>query len=399
MRALKVHSIFKTSSALILGQLFNFLFIPLISRMYSPETFGQSAIFYAVVGIVGGISTARYSDAIVLVRSEGNARAMASLCLSVGLAFSLLSAVLLLIFGRFLELIPLGLYLIPFNVFLMSVHLTVLQLLVRKGRFSSYSLSIFLISTFPSVLQYLGGLLIKPSASVLIAAGFFGQFIAVIVSYLIISEKIRAVSWVKLVALARHYSLFPRFSMGFMFFSLIRVRAIHLILGSRDPFFLGNYAQTERLLSAPGNLVGGAIRPIVHSHAAKVGLVSAAEEMRRLLRLILLMGAPFVGLMMYFSEDVIRLILGDQWGASSPILDRMIVPSFFLLATSWMDRVFDVLKAQQSIFRLELIYGSFAILACVFFVGLRSDSMAAVTVISVAFTIYYMHWAILFFTR
>ncbi len=46
---------------------------PILTRIYTPEDFGVLAIFMAITAITGSISNAKYEQAIVLPKKEGEA--------------------------------------------------------------------------------------------------------------------------------------------------------------------------------------------------------------------------------------------------------------------------------------------------------------------------------------
>ena len=60
----------KLSSAPLLTQIFSFLMLPIISRLYSPEDFGVFNIFISYIGVVTVFSGMAYHQAIVLPKKD-----------------------------------------------------------------------------------------------------------------------------------------------------------------------------------------------------------------------------------------------------------------------------------------------------------------------------------------
>ncbi|MGC6531928.1 MAG: oligosaccharide flippase family protein [Flavobacteriales bacterium] len=52
------------------GMAIQFLFMPLLSRIYDPEAYGQFGVFNAVLVVLGTAATLGYNQAFVLPKSE-----------------------------------------------------------------------------------------------------------------------------------------------------------------------------------------------------------------------------------------------------------------------------------------------------------------------------------------
>ncbi|MEK2645196.1 oligosaccharide flippase family protein [Bdellovibrio sp. BCCA] len=362
--------------------------------------FSQWAIYFTIVTIVGGISTARYSDSLVLIKTEKNARIMFMLCLLIGLAFSTLSVFLSPVLWSLGYLTGYGALLIPINVLVFCVHLSCLQMLVRHRKFSLYSISILTMSVLPSLFQFLAGQVLGATGTSIIIAGFSGQFISLSATVKYTGVHWQRVTLLRLKGIARAHSQFPKYSMGFAFFSLIRVRALYLIFGAyKDPSFLGYYAQTDRLLNAPSALLGASVRPVFFRYAAEVGIHNVEKPLRSIFKSILFCGAPIVGVLMFYSDEIITLILGKQWVSGAWLFKTMLIPSFLLLCTNWLDRAYDILKLQKIVFLMECFYGLAGILLGSYLILVLEDPKVAVFVLALLFSIYYSHWVLFLFKK
>lgn len=386
----------KTSFSLIAGQILNFLFIPIIARIFEPEVYGQWAIYFTIITIFGGISTARYSDSIVLLKSDRRVSAMTFLCASIGLVFSVIAVLFCFIFGRYLGFNSNLIYLAPLNVLFLTIHLICQQILIREKKYSLYAMSIFTMSVFPSALHFLGGTFVNASVTTIIVAGFLGQMLSMLMTCFYTKLNFDNTSVRYTLALAKKYSQYPRYSLGFAFFSLLRVRFIYLIFGSyKDPQILAYYAQTDRILNAPSALAGASIRPVFFRYLADFGIEGVGEKVSVLLRLIWLASAPFLALFVYFSEDIILVLLGPKWVGASWFFEVLIIPSFLLLSTNWLDRAYDVLNLQKLVFYMELGYGIVSIVSCSVLILAFENPHLAVSTLAVIFSAYYLNWLLL----
>lgn len=293
-----------------------------------------------------------------------------------------------------------GLLLLPINILLMSAHLSFTQTLVRQGKFVFYSIALFAMSVLPGLCQFVGGHLLGSSGEVIVGAGFVGQCFSSFLTFRFSNTRVQIHSFKKLKAMARHYSRFPKYSLGFAFFSLLRVRFIYLVFGAyKDSSFLGNFAQADRLVNAPSTLLGASIRPVFFRYAASVGMHNVERQLTAILKNLLLAGAPLVGVIMFFSDDIVRVILGKQWTGASWIFKAMLVPSFLLFCTNWLDRAYDVLKSQRTVFLFEVFYGLMALIVVSIAILILENPQVAITGVAVVFTIYYAHWVLTLFHK
>ncbi len=124
-----------------------FLIIPVLTRIYSPEEFGNLAIFLAIVSIFSLIATGRYEIAIVLPDNDKDATDISFLSIFLAIAVSLLFFIFLFFFGDlFLKLIKAPelsnvILLIPVAGFLLALFQTINYWLYRKKKFKSSSVN------------------------------------------------------------------------------------------------------------------------------------------------------------------------------------------------------------------------------------------------------------------
>jgi O-antigen/teichoic acid export membrane protein len=118
---------FKLFSSLLFAQGLSFALSPLLSRLYTPEEFGLVALYTAIGGLIGMVATGKYEQAIMLPAKNEEAAALISLVLLLTLGFSILYAVLLLLFHHnFVAMtsakqISFWLWFLPFTVLLHGV--------------------------------------------------------------------------------------------------------------------------------------------------------------------------------------------------------------------------------------------------------------------------------------
>jgi O-antigen/teichoic acid export membrane protein len=82
---------FKNTSTLVFGtlvsQTITILSMPILSRLYSPSDFGEFAVFLAISSVISVIVTLKYDAAIVVSRSNAEARSLVFLSTMLSLTF------------------------------------------------------------------------------------------------------------------------------------------------------------------------------------------------------------------------------------------------------------------------------------------------------------------------
>lgn len=135
------------ASILILGtlisQMIPFALQPILRRIYSPEEFGNFALFFSVYSIGAVLSTLNYHSAITLPKEDKKAKDLMNgiffICTSMSLFMLLIVFVMKVIFAH--DLLGLGqlVWLLPFSIFLNGCHLTFINWFVREKKFSFLS--------------------------------------------------------------------------------------------------------------------------------------------------------------------------------------------------------------------------------------------------------------------
>ena len=76
-----IKNVAKLTAGTTVSQILNIALMPIITRMFLPEAFGDLAVFTSITIMLGSIITLRYELAIVLPKEESKAVNLLSLCL------------------------------------------------------------------------------------------------------------------------------------------------------------------------------------------------------------------------------------------------------------------------------------------------------------------------------
>lgn len=123
------------------AQAITMAFAPVITRLYGPEAFGMLGTFMAILGVLIPIAALTYPIAIVLPKSDADAKSLAKLSAILALVIAAITAVILLVAGGWIaEALSLGaiagfLLLIPIAMVFSAYQQILTQWLIRKKQF------------------------------------------------------------------------------------------------------------------------------------------------------------------------------------------------------------------------------------------------------------------------
>lgn len=388
----------KIFSATIASQLCSFIFLPMISRVYSPDEFSHWAIFLVIVATIGAISTFKYADAIVIEQdlNEGKNLFYGSL-IAIFISALIGSLISLYFFSMmiscfvFLAIAGIGMQGLSQQVFLRHSHF---------GRFVTIT---FLNSLFIPSFQLFFGKAFSPTGEFLIggatlgflSAGLTGMFFIKSGNYY--SKDSIDKNFYKTLL---RYKKFPLYSMSYTLLSAIRLRMIYFFMHNLNPVLNSYYAQSEKLLYAPGNFMGSAVRPVFFNLISRKKINQIEDQLISLLNAIAKITLPCIVISYVFSNEIVRLFFGPKWVSMVFIFRMLHFPAFFLLLTNWLDRAFDVLDAQFELFRLEFIFVLISLLIIAFnFIFLHKDENLLIISLTLSAVIYYCIWIWRLFVR
>tara|TARA_R110002124_G_scaffold59474_5_gene164288 strand:- start:2869 stop:4188 length:1320 start_codon:yes stop_codon:yes gene_type:complete len=124
------------------AQVITLAFSPVVTRLYGPEALGMFGTFMAILAVTMPVAALAYPVAIVLPKSDADAKSLAKLSICLAFVVALITGLLLLIAGdgiaRMLSLEAIGmlLLLIPVAMLFSVFHQILTQWLIRKKQFN-----------------------------------------------------------------------------------------------------------------------------------------------------------------------------------------------------------------------------------------------------------------------
>ncbi|MCA1932768.1 MAG: lipopolysaccharide biosynthesis protein [Calditerrivibrio sp.] len=338
----------------ILAQSVPLIVSPILTRQYSPESFGEYAFYLSIVTILSVAATGRYDLSIMIADDEETSRAATSLSFLLSIIFSSILFFLAILenifgwFGTYHNLFYIG----AINIGLIGSYNTLYHRLNRNGRFRMISVAAFIQSFTIAFFQLFLGIF-HGSGTNLIIGNIFGQFLAVIFIVFKDREFIEIVgnlSFEKLKTVAVRFINFPKFDLWAGLFN-IGFQQIPVLMLSY--FFtktaVGHFSLTQRMLQIPTSLIGGSILGAFR--------VKAIEEFKTngncvsiFVKIFLFMFAigivPSI-IIFLFGHKIFMIIFGQEWIFSGFFSQIMIFMFFAKFITSPLTYMFYIAEKQS----------------------------------------------------
>ncbi len=315
-----INNIFTLSSGTFLSQLILFFNTPVLSRLYSPESFGVMALYLSIISIFWGISSGKYELAIVLPDDDKTAQNLLLLSIIINLIFFILSLIILFIVLQVsnynLEIIFLC---IPFGIFTESLIMTLNQYNNRNKKYKFMSLirifrSIIVVSL--QLLFYYFGIKYFGLVLGFIISSFIILIFLITPYYQILLNAFTRTNKNELLIVAKSYIKFPKFQALSTFLNAISQNIILLLLSFfYNPLVVGYYSLAHRSLKMPVVLISDSVRQIFYKEGSD--LINNNKSLSNLFTKttisLLAISLPVVLLVWNFLPTVFMFIFGDEW--------------------------------------------------------------------------------------
>lgn len=335
---------------------------PIITRLYGPEAFGIMGTFSALANIIIPIAALTYPIAIVLPKSNIEAKSIIKLSLYITAIFSIITTVILLFFNEaIVNIFNIGeissyLYLIPLVIIFAGLVQVAEQWLIRTNQFAINAKVNFLQSIIINGSK-VGVGFIYPVATVLVtlqvAANGLRAFLMICLAKRsnnysgLIKTNLQNLSITKL---AKKYIDFPLYRAPEVFFSSFSTNLPILLLTSFfGPAAAGFYSVGRTVLALPSRLIGQSIGDVFYPRISEAA--NNNENLSNLLKkatlaLIIIGMVPF-GMVFFMGPALFEFVFGSGWGIAGEYARWIALLSFSIFINKPSVRSLPVLKAQR----------------------------------------------------
>lgn len=351
------------------AQAITMAFAPLITRLYGPEAFGMLGTFIAILSMIIPIAALTYPVAIVLPKSDADAKNITKLSANLSLVISAITAIVLLIAGDWiaqtlnLETIASFLLLMPVAMLFSGYQQIFTQWLIRKTLFKTTA-RVAIIQAFIINTAKTGGGWFHPVGVVLIVIATIGYAFHAMLLWLGIRNTKTAHSsndqptgtiW----ELAKRYKDFPLYRTPQVFLNAISQGIPVIMLAS----YFGNstagfLALTKSVLAAPAGLIGNSVGNVFYPKA-----VELYENRTNLKDFLLKTSASllFIGTVIFlpiitFGPWIFSLIFGSEWEYAGIFARWISLWMIFSLTARPIISVIPIANLQKNFLYLESIF-------------------------------------------
>lgn len=378
------------------SQILTALFYPLITRLYTPSSFGILAIFSGLLSIILVFSSLRYEQAIILPEKDVDSTNILIACILILLAIVLFLSLIIIFFNK--EIINLlkiptlsnYLFLLPIGVLLAGLYQIFNYWAIRFKNFSLISktrVSQSITSLAVQVAGYrfgplsliMGQILGQATGGGKLGANAFKQIELKKVKL----EKIRT-------ALIR-YRKFPLLSVWSGLFNTASLQLIPLALASLfSPSSAGLYALTSKVFHTPMSMISGSVANVFFARASetlRTGniniLVSKVYDKMSQIGILPVIFLAISG------PRLFPILFGSKW-IEAGVYIRLMAPWFFIsFVTSPLTNLFAVMEKQVHALFFQLILITLSVISLS--VGYLYGSVVfTISLLTLGNTIYYI---------
>lgn len=344
------------------AQVVGILVYPVITRLFSPDAFGVSAVFVSLTTILSVLACLRYEAAVMLPKDDRESAAIVWLCAALTLTLALALTAFVIFAPRTAESLmggtPLGALriLIPFGVGINGVILFSGSWVTRRRAFSTYSFANMVRSISTAAIQIAGGFGGLLSGGILILAVLVGNGLqgtvllfrtyrrdrSILVSGLDLSLMIKG---------AKRYRNFPFYD---SFSALVTNIAGQLPVLVMARYFsaaiVGNYSLSLTILLMPLSLIGSAISQVFFQKASEI----KNDQTDRIDRVVestvkklILIGILPIVMLILIGQELFVFVFGPQWSEAG-LFAQILAPYIFLqFVASPISSLFSVFEKQK----------------------------------------------------
>ena len=379
---------------------------PITTRLYAPQDYGVFALYITLGAVLGVLATGQYTQAIILPRTDADARDVVALCLLV--VSGVVGGVLLITLTLNDQIARLArnehiagwLYWLPCSIALAAGVQILTAWCVRHRRFREIASSqvAATLSTTATALA-LGALMKGPFG--LIVSTFVGQLLSLGMLLRVVLRQdaglTRGATLAAVRVQAKAYAKFPRYAVGTEFInSLTNALPVFLLSRFFGPVPLGHYNLTQRVFGIPFALFGssmgevfrqrasydlahtGTCRPI-YVKTAKVLTVAAVGTFS-----VIIVGGP----------QLFGFVFGSEWRTAGEYARVLGIMYIFRFVCSPLSAVYSIVGRQKEDMLLH-IYMAVSTVASMY-LAYRTTGSATVAIAAFAlnYAIIYLIYAV-----
>jgi O-antigen/teichoic acid export membrane protein len=140
------------------------------------------------------------------------------------------------------------------------------------------------------------------------------------------------ISKVKIIALAKRYKDFPKYSMWAILANTLSLHLTNILISSfYSVVTLGFYSLVQRVLGMPSSLIGNSIGQVFFQQATKEKQETgkAIKTFNSTVKKLIIIGLPSFGILFFIVEDLFAFVFGEEWRIAGTYAE-ILIPLFLI---------------------------------------------------------------------
>ena len=381
-----------------LSQVLNFIAIPVLARIFTPEHFGVVATISSISAILLVISSGRYQLAIPLPKNFLDGFSILILCIAVSLAFNLF-ILLAIVFVKayvFSSINLLYVIVIPLMTFLSAVINAFTFWYTREKHFKTIFWGRIILAAMTICSQLVLSMIWGASAGIFFSGIFIGTVSAIIFFCInIIADRTKwNFSIESLTQNALRYKRFPLVEIWGALLNTISGNFPNLFLTNYwSVWHVGQYSMMQKLIIAPSGAFSTSVSQVFF------GKISEAKnkgekiylESKRIYKLLFFIGLVPFALISIGGKNIFSILLGDQWAVSGVFSQVLSVGFLFQFAYQPLGFLLIVLEKQSLLVWMNTLFLLLTIISfCLGYLLDSQDLMISLILLSLSYSFIYV---------
>lgn len=384
------------------AQAITIIFSPVVTRLYGPEAFGLLGSFLAILAMLTTIAALTYPIAIVLPKSDADAKGIAKLSAILALGIASIATILLLTTGSWLaqtlnlEAISGFLLLIPLAMLFAAYQQIFTQWLIRKKQFRTTA-RVAIIQALIINSAKVGIGCVHPVSAVLIVISTISYAFHSVLLWAGIqsNEAARPNNDERtgtIHELTKRYRDFPFYRAPQVLLNAISQGLPVIIIATHfGASTAGFWALSKSVLAAPAELIGNSVGNVFYPQAVELYEKQANLKFFLLKTScsLLLIGITVFLPIIIFGPWLFSFIFGSEWNEAGAFARWVSLWMIFSLASRPVISIIPIANLQKIFLYIELIFTSMKIAAL--YVGFVFDfAMISVALFCLISCFFYM---------
>jgi len=376
----------------VIAQAITLAVLPILTKLYSPQQFGEFALFFSIANAIGMVSAGRFDAALMLPKQSDEAQRL----ILAGFIFCSIISITTLAFllftpsskttGTFLNISTHFSLFTTLAIFLTGTFALLSAINNRDKNYKEIARTKIVQNITIGGLSILFGLLTFGTKGLI-----FGFILGLTTSCFLLFKKskisIFSIQKKSILPLIKAYKSFPLYSVPMVFLNSISINIlIFLLMSYVGSSFVGLYSQAFKAVNFPLFIISSSFAPLFFEKATnsenKMKLVSYS------LGISLIVGFTILCPLLIWGESLFGFVFGENWRISGKIAALLIPLTVTSFAATNISNIFAALHKNFILLVWQIIY---LLLSCVLFYYLRNnDKMEIISLYSWFGTIMYI---------